>query len=383
MEILNHTERIYRLNPNAHLVKGSQRSMICDLERSFYKLIPNSLARILRDKNCMTIREALDNHAKDRQDEEAILGYFVFLLDHDLLFFTEYPEYYANISLDWDRPSIITNALIDIDEKSDIKLILNHLRDLAALGCRNIQMRFFANYNLHVVQEIAAGVEGELIESFQFIMPYHNNKSIAPLTAMIQQFPRIRFVQLYGAPNNAVLYSSEDESTLVVTVKSHLINEKCCGVISSHYFSIALATFTESHHHNSCLNRKISIDAEGNIKNCPSMKESYGNIRDTTLMEALEKPGFKKYWNITKDQVSVYKDCEFRYICTDCRAYLEDPEEIYSKPLKCGYNPYTCEWEEWSTNPLKQQAIDYYGMREILPEFARQKPSDAPSSDAP
>lgn len=96
------------------------------------------------------------------------------------------------------------------------------------------------------------------------------------------------------------------------------------------------------------------------------MKESYGNIRDTTLMEALEKPGFKKYWNITKDQVSVCKDCEFRYICTDCRAYLEDPEDIYSKPLKCGYNPYTCEWEEWSTNPLKEKAIEHYGMQDLV-----------------
>jgi len=37
-----------------------------------------------------------------------------------------------------------------------------------------------------------------------------------------------------------------------------------------------------------------------------------------------------------------------------------------SKPLKCGYSPYTNEWEEWSTNPLKQKAIDFYDMREII-----------------
>ncbi len=60
-------------------------------------------------------------------------------------------------------------------------------------------------------------------------------------------------------------------------------------------------------------------------------------------------------------------DCKFSYICTDCRAYLENPEDMYSKPLKCGYNPYTNEWEEWSANPLKQKAIDFYGMQNILP----------------
>src|SRR5690606_41800509 len=118
--------------------------------------------------------------------------------------------------------------------------------------------------------------------------------------------------------------------------------------------------------HNSCLNRKISIDAEGNIKNCPSMSESFGNVQDTSLLEAIEKPGFKKYWNITKDKIHVCKDCEFRYICTDCRAYINDPADILSKPLKCGYNPYTGEWSEWSTNPLKQKAIEYYGMQTLV-----------------
>jgi len=39
-----------------------------------------------------------------------------------------------------------------------------------------------------------------------------------------------------------------------------------------------------------------------------------------------------------------YKDCEFRYICHDCRAHTQN-EEKYSKPLKCKYNPYEAIWE--------------------------------------
>ena len=45
---------------------------------------------------------------------------------------------------------------------------------------------------------------------------------------------------------------------------------------------------------------------------------------------------------------------------------LEDPEDIYSAPLKCGYDPYTGEWEEWSTNPLKQKTIQFYGMEDLV-----------------
>ncbi len=57
----------------------------------------------------------------------------------------------------------------------------------------------------------------------------------------------------------------------------------------------------------------------------------------------------------------------------DCRAYVEDPHDQsgtdgtnLSKPLKCGYNPYTGEWSEWSTNPLKEKGIKYYGMEDLV-----------------
>ena len=106
-----------------------------------------------------------------------------------------------------------------------------------------------------------------------------------------------------------------------------------------------LPFFTEAQHHNTCLNRKICIDENGDIRNCPAMKKSYGNIRDTTLKEAIEKPGFKDCWTICKDQIDVCKDCEFRYMCTDCRAFIKDPENLYSQPAKCTYNPYICLWE--------------------------------------
>lgn len=54
--------------------------------------------------------------------------------------------------------------------------------------------------------------------------------------------------------------------------------------------------------------------------------------------------------------------CEFRYICTDCRAFLVDPRDSRSKPLKCGYNPESGLWKEWSDNPLSQESIEHYNL---------------------
>ncbi|MBW8873326.1 MAG: grasp-with-spasm system SPASM domain peptide maturase, partial [Acidobacteria bacterium] len=118
----------------------------------------------------------------------------------------------------------------------------------------------------------------------------------------------------------------------------------CCGQVHPRYFVTNLSAFAEARRFNSCLNRKISIDARGEIRNCPSLPRSFGNTSDTSLHSALAHNDFAALWEINKDQVEICKDCEFRYICTDCRAYLTSPGDVYSKPSKCSYNPYTAEW---------------------------------------
>jgi radical SAM protein with 4Fe4S-binding SPASM domain len=76
-------------------------------------------------------------------------------------------------------------------------------------------------------------------------------------------------------------------------------------------FFIHIHTFTESQTHNTCLNRKLCIDADGNIENCPILE----NINDTTLQEFLTLTGFKDIWYINKDKIDVCKNCEFKYMC--------------------------------------------------------------------
>lgn len=87
------------------------------------------------------------------------------------------------------------------------------------------------------------------------------------------------------------------------------------------------------------------------------MRKIYGKVDEVSLKNVLESNEFRKYWFINKDQISICKSCEFRYNCTDCRAFLVDSNDIYSKPLKCGYNPFTCVWEDWSVNTLKDKGV--------------------------
>lgn len=74
------------------------------------------------------------------------------------------------------------------------------------------------------------------------------------------------------------------------------------------------------------------------------MSFNYGSIENTLLIKVVEVDAFKAIWKITKDKVSVCKDCEYRYICQDCRCFLSNPSDILSKPKNCSYDPFSNCW---------------------------------------
>lgn len=347
---------------NCIIVEGAKRSTICDLHRANTFIIPNELAKALPKWENKTLKEI--KGAQKNKKEEEIDDCISFLLDNELAFFTDTPDWFPKINLQWDAPFEISNAIIDIDSTSTFD-VFEILAQLERLYCKHLQIRFFKEIKTSEIENIVQYLNDleSILTSVEFVFPISENFSVEKIDDLRYRNPRISALSLYNCIEDKFLAPIDGKRGYVIFSEINITSEKHCGIISPQLFAINMKAFTESINHNSCLNRKISIDTKGNIKNCPSMTESYGNTNETNLYEAINKPGFKKYWYITKDQINVCRDCEFRRICTDCRAYLEDPKDIYSKPLKCGYSPYTNKWEEWSINPLKQKAIEQYGMQ--------------------
>jgi SPASM domain peptide maturase of grasp-with-spasm system len=206
--------------------------------------------------------------------------------------------------------------------------------------------------------------------SFDILLKYSPTNTLKIIQLFKSTINKVKSVVFFNSPEIKEINYNKKQLFDILFLKEDINDFRHCGIVNVKYFNTNMSKVLESLNHNSCLHKKISIDKEGNIKNCPGMSQSFGNIKDTTLEEALNHPDFKKYWNVKKDMIAVCKDCEFRHICTDCRAYTErnefDGDIDLSKPLKCGYNPYTNEWAEWSTNPLKQKAIEYYGMQDLV-----------------
>ncbi|WP_299338728.1 grasp-with-spasm system SPASM domain peptide maturase [uncultured Psychroserpens sp.] len=341
-------------------VKGAAKSIICDLQRQNYVHIPNDLYNILTEHSGKSLEEIKIFY--ENKYDNIIDNYFQILFKHDFAFLTDTPELFPKLQLEWHEPFEITNAIVDIDSSSKFELntVLNQL---SSLSCKFVQIRFYRNTSIKEIENIFRFLNTVKSNSIgiELLIPFNKSLNDTNCLLLFKNFKRLNSLIVYNSPQGKRI-KPIGNSKYYINTGVDITSEKHCGCIDKSLFSINIKVFSESQKFNSCLNGKISIDKNGDIKNCPSMPDSFGNINTNSLEQAILDKHFKKYWNLNKDDIDICKDCEFRYICTDCRAYVEDPENVKSKPLKCGYNPYKGEWKDWSESKLKKESITYYNL---------------------
>ena len=109
---------------------------------------------------------------------------------------------------------------------------------------------------------------------------------------------------------------------------------------------------------NSCLNGKIAITDNGDVLPCIfSRGYVVGNVSECKLNEIVAGQKLENVWRNTKGEVQVCQDCEYRYVCFDCRPLSEGASQgkgnFLSAPYpRCTYIPYTGEWANgvWRVN---------------------------------
>ena len=320
-------------------VSGPVRAIICDVQRSTFQYIPLGLYDILLDTAALPVN---DIYKKYREVDALIIDeYFDWLLKKEIGFFTEEPEKFPPLALRHESPELINNAIIDIDGNSQHQYHKIY-EQLDQLGCRYLQIRSYTMLEWDDMVAIIYPINNFRFRSVELITPYNSNIGENKVKELLTTFIHITKITFHSAPFKQL--SSPLPGQFTYFTPQVIDSEQCCGKIGFANFSINIEMFMESHVANTCLNRKISIDASGNIKNCPSLSASYGSAQDTSLVKVAHSEEFKQIWNITKSQLDTCKVCEFRYICSDCRAYLPS-DKLYSKPGKCNYNPYTTQWE--------------------------------------
>lgn len=362
-------KKYFQIFSNCIITRGFSKSIISDLQRNNSVFIPNSLydvINLIKDQN--SIKEIYKFYGKDNKD--FLDEYFSFLVEEEFGFYCDFEDLknFPEIDTTFYSPSSITNIVIEC-KKNTIDNLLNIILQLEKIKCKDVVLIFYEPLFFNDLLLINSFFKGSIVKSVEIVCEFSSDISYDEIKKISIVFERLTSISMFSSPQKKQIYWNNEVLCDVNYIENKITDFKFCGGVNQTFFNTNMKKIFESLNHNSCLHKKISIDINGNIKNCPSMQQNFGNIKNVSLEEAINYKGFKKYWNLAKDNIEVCRDCEFRYICTDCRAYTErthfnkDGLDI-SKPLKCGYNPYTEEWEDWSVNPLKSNAIKYYGFDE-------------------
>jgi len=330
----------YRLHACNHIVKGAKRSNIVDVQRQNLHFVPNDLNDLLQrmaDEKLLLVN-LLDEHGSE--DQSIIIEYFTMLMSKELIW--ECPINLANnfpaLQLHFHSPFELENAILDFNKHSNY-CIDDALKELMGMKCRQIQIRDFDGYHFMKIYNVLESLTDEFLLSIHLLTPFQ--QKFQSQIETLSRNPRINKLWLHSAPIDIVDLSALSK---VEVFPQEVSSSDHCGFVSPTYFTPNLGQISRSESVNTCLYKKISIDVDGQWCNCPAMPDKFGALGKIKIADILGLDKFKENWHIVKDQITVCKECEFRTICTDCRAFTLDPSKANAKPAKCDYSPYTLKW---------------------------------------
>jgi SPASM domain peptide maturase of grasp-with-spasm system len=328
--------------PTCIFVKGFSRSAIYDTQREVIDFIPNDLYNFCLESNKRQICETLSQYSGE--DLEIANEYIDFLLQNEYAFLGSLHDTVQidNLSMKYNYLGEITNCICEYSPIINRKIKkLCHILD-ENMKCRAFQLiSFDKKIALDKLEHILNHfMECIYIHHVELILPFNEDYTLDKLHMLLLKYFCINRIIIHSSPKDIL---EKNDHTILLYVKQSISKYDSCGFVEKDYFSLNLPHITESMKYNNCLHKKIFIDKNGNVKNCPYMNDKCGNVFTDEIHDIITKK-FRWLWNISKDKIQVCQDCEFRYACSDCRIFIKDPTNPYSQPAKCNYNPYIGKW---------------------------------------
>lgn len=319
--------------PTVKIVEGYKNTLLIDFQTNQVHYIPRTVSTIITKLTKQ--KEYLEN--LKNSDEAEIVDE---IIKKGFGFKASINEKHSLIEHNnsWEFPSKISNSIVEIENLNQYD-VYGTIAKINALNCFYIEIRISSKVlQEREILELIEYIDSLSFRSIELTIDY----TYAPILESIASYGKIHKIFLYNSPRKE--HINYKIKKILVIETPNVINAKSCGHVSPSYFTTAPEHYFESCNFNSCLNKKLGIDTSGNIKNCPSFSKSFGNVNTHNVDTIIDDADFKPLWHITKEQIDVCKDCEFRHICTDCRAFT-DHKRPNSRPSKCTYNPYIGKWQ--------------------------------------
>lgn len=328
-------------------VKGATRSAIYDLQRNTYEYIPLLMHELIEECKAAPLVTVATNYSTS--DWEAAKGFLAYLETEQYGFFTDSPEEFPPLPMQWYYPGKIVNSIIEYKKGTDSYNLPTVIRQLFALGCHDIQLRLFGDIDYAFVNNILSLIGNSRLCTLDLLVPYSEALDTVALFNRIKTEHRVIPLTVYSCNNLSLkdIITQEDaffRTRINITTQKLKPNSIPENSIPTN-FVINTDFFTESQQFNTGLNRKVCIDVKGNIKNHILHTTIFGNVQKDKLADIIEQPAFQKKWHVNNDRVIQCNICEHRYMCMDTSDILYKADGMHKKQ-KCGYNPVTGQWQQ-------------------------------------
>lgn len=334
---------VFLLFPFCKTIKGYAQSAIYDLELNKLHSITNNMYYFIEACIGKTKKEIY--YLFNESETVIVKSLITSLIDKRFVRFVDKEEYSRFLPIQNlpQQDSLLDNFVIDIDDDSDYD-ICKALEKISNFHLQVIQIRFLHPVNHYRFSEIIRKVYATNADSIEIVIPFVTVKSLEELYELFDKYQNITNMYIWGAEANKI---DNYKQCRVNYMQSKINCSDTCGLINSDNFLCNKKFYLEAMNKNTCLAKKCAIDKNGIIKNCPYMANGFGHIDDCTvekLQNIVMEESFTRLFSVKKDDVQTCNVCEFRYACFDCRVFISKKENLFSKPLKCNYNPYIAKW---------------------------------------
>lgn len=304
-------------------VQGENEAIIVSFQDRNYTEIPQFLCEILSDFDGKKIEDIEESY---EDTSNTIRSYLKNLAEKGLGFFTNTPDNYPKLDLKWVSPEIIKSAVIEIDSFNAFNYE-KLLADLNELNCKHLEFWFSDNYTFNELENLLASTSDTLLRSISIVLPF--KKDIDSYIQLSENIPKLADIQIYTCPERIILPKKKIYGIKDTIDKDSFFHQD----YKEDEYIIYVDFFSESINHNPYYNKKVCIDKNGNIKNCLSHKNSFGNIKHDSLKEIIQTKDFQDLWFASNDKIEEFKDSPFRYIMFNSHKLRKNENGLYNVVL--------------------------------------------------
>ncbi len=327
-----------KLHADCRLVTGTKYAAIYDLTRRKIFRFPIFLAERIRELVGRTEHEIV-SASSDEENSQSTRKLLQFLIEKELATFNYSGVRFIPISVGQPASAPAKNAIVDVGAAGQD--FVRIVQQLDSIGCKFLQIRILFPVSVgDLIAQVCRLVDGSSVVSVEFVFIAKPDCAVNVLCEEAAKYPVLARIVVLNADEDMLMGKVLLSSETVTGIDD-------CGKIG--YKNLCppdAKMFDALTMYNGCLASKVSVAENGEVRHCPSIARSYGGINDVDLHAIVTTDDFRSIGMLSKDHIDICRSCEFRYACTDCRAYVLEPSSQTSKPSKCRYDPASGEWNE-------------------------------------